>query len=75
MDGGFETPDEGQILFEDKDITSLPPYLRPINTVFQKYALFPHMNIYENIAFGLRIKNIARAMDKKRVERCLNWLI
>ncbi len=71
MIGGFETPDEGQILFEDRDITQLPPYLRPINTVFQKYALFPHMNIYENIAFGLRIKKMSESDIKKRIERIL----
>ena len=71
MIGGFETPDEGQILFEDKDITHLPPYERSINTVFQKYALFPHMNIYENIAFGLRIKKMSESEIKTRVGRML----
>lgn len=55
--GGFEKPDRGQVLFEGKDITNLPPNKRQLNTVFQKYALFPHMSIAENIAFGLRIKN------------------
>ena len=54
--GGFEQLTEGQILFHGKDIASLPPYKRSLNTVFQKYALFTHMNVYENIAFGLRIK-------------------
>ena len=54
--GGFETPDEGQVLFEGKEINDLPPNKRHINTVFQKYALFPHLNVYENIAFPLRIK-------------------
>lgn len=71
MIGGFETPDSGQIFFEDKEITQLPPYLRPINTVFQKYALFPHMNIYENIAFGLRIKKMTETEIKTRVQRML----
>ncbi len=56
MIAGFETPTSGQIFFEGNDITHLPPYLRQINTVFQKYALFPHMNIYDNIAFGLKIQ-------------------
>ena len=51
--GGFETPDKGQVLFDGKDITALPPNERDLNTVFQKYALFPHMSIAENIAFGL----------------------
>ncbi len=71
MIGGFEKPTSGQILFEGKDITEIPPYERPINTVFQKYALFPHMNIYENIAFGLRIKKTSETEIKQRVERML----
>ena len=54
--GGFEAPDAGSVVFDGKDITSLPPNERNLNTVFQKYALFPHMSIAENIAFGLRIK-------------------
>ena len=53
--GGFETPDTGRIIFDGKDITSLPPNERKLNTVFQKYALFTHMSIAENIAFGLKI--------------------
>lgn len=52
--GGFETPDKGQVIFEGRDITNLPPNKRNLNTVFQKYALFPHMTIAENIAFGLK---------------------
>ena len=58
MIAGFDIPTEGQSLLNGKDITSLPPYERPINTVFQRYALFPHMNIYDNIAFGLRQKKM-----------------
>ena len=53
---GFEYADDGKVLFEGEDINNTPPYQRPVNTVFQKYALFPHMNIYENIAFGLKIR-------------------
>ncbi|MGF6375834.1 spermidine/putrescine transport system ATP-binding protein [Clostridiales Family XIII bacterium PM5-7] len=53
--GGFETPDQGQVFFQGKDITNVPPNQRPLNTVFQKYALFPHMNVEQNIAFGLKI--------------------
>ena len=53
--GGFETPDTGRVFFEGKDITDVPPNKRHINTVFQKYALFPHMNVEQNIAFGLKI--------------------
>ena len=54
--GGFENPDKGKVIFDGKDITNLPPNKRALNTVFQKYALFSHMTIAENIAFGLKIK-------------------
>ena len=54
--GGFETPDSGQVIFNGEDITKLPPNKRQLNTVFQKYALFSHMSIAENIAFGLKLK-------------------
>ena len=63
--GGFETPDKGQVLFDGKDITALPPNERDLNTVFQKYALFPHMSIAENIAFGLKIKKSKAYIDDK----------
>ena len=56
MIAGFETPDGGEVLLNGKNITGLPPYLRPINTVFQRYALFPHLNVYDNVAFGLKLK-------------------
>ena len=56
MIAGFELPTEGHILLNGKDISSLPPNKRPINTVFQRYALFPHLNVFENIAFGLKMK-------------------
>ena len=55
--GGFETPDEGELLFEGADLLSVPPYKRRINTVFQKYALFSHLNVFDNIAFGLNLKD------------------
>ena len=71
MIAGFETPTSGRLFFEGKDITDLPPYMRPINTVFQKYALFPHMNIYENIAFGLRIKKISEKEIENKVAKML----
>ena len=61
--GGFETPDDGHVYFDGKDVKDVPPYERPVNTVFQKYALFPHLNVYENIAFGPRL----RKMDKKEL--------
>ena len=58
MIAGFDMPTSGQILLGGKDITSIPPYKRPINTVFQRYALFPHMNVFDNIAYGLKLKKV-----------------
>lgn len=69
--GGFEKPDEGRVLFEGKDITDLPPYERPLNTVFQKYSLFPHMNVRENIAFGLKLKKVPEKEIDERVAEML----
>ena len=69
--GGFETPDSGRILFDGEDITNLPPYKRRLNTVFQKYALFPHMNVYDNVAFGLSIKKIDKNIIKDKVSEIL----
>mgnify|MGYP001230761315 CR=1 FL=1 len=69
--GGFEHPSEGVVLFEGKDITHLPPYKRKVNTIFQKYALFPHLNVQDNIAFGQRIAKVPAAEIKKRVEKML----
>ncbi len=66
MIAGFDKPNEGQILLNGKDITNIPPNKRPINTVFQKYALFPHLNIFDNIAFGLKLKReLVEVTDKK----------
>ena len=70
--GGFEYPTEGTVLFEGRDITDLPPYKRRVNTVFQKYALFPHLNVQENIAFGLKIAKVPRDEIKKRVDHMLD---
>ena len=58
MIAGFEMPTSGQILLDGKDITKLPPHKRPINTVFQRYALFPHLDVYDNVAFGLKLKKV-----------------
>jgi len=63
--GGFVEPKSGVVLFDGKDITDLPPYRRQVNTVFQKYALFPHLNVFENVAFGLRLKKL----DEKEIRR------
>jgi len=72
--GGFETPTSGKVLFEGVDITDVPPYKRKVNTVFQKYALFPHMNVFENIAFGLRIKKLDEKVIKEKVARMLEMV-
>ncbi len=70
--GGFEYPTTGTVYFEGKDITELPPYKRRVNTVFQKYALFPHLNVQDNIAFGLKIAKTSRDEIRKRVDRMLD---
>lgn len=70
--GGFETPDTGQVIFDGKEITDTPPYERKVNTVFQKYALFPHLNIEENIAFGLKIKKTNPKEIKEKVAYVLD---
>jgi spermidine/putrescine transport system ATP-binding protein len=69
--GGFESPDTGAVYFDGKQINDLPPYKRLVNTVFQKYALFPHLNVYENVAFGLRVKKLPEAEIKQRVQEML----
>ncbi len=71
MIAGFELPTEGEILLNGKNIAELPPYERPINTVFQRYALCPHMNVYENIAFGLRQKKLKEDIITRKVKRVL----
>ncbi|MBP3391591.1 MAG: ABC transporter ATP-binding protein [Clostridia bacterium] len=69
---GFEQPDSGRVLFDGTDITDLPPHKRKVNTVFQKYSLFPHMNVYENIAFGLRIQKMPETVIKEKVKNVLD---
>ena len=69
--GGFETPSEGQVLFGGQDISALPPYKRRVNTVFQKYALFPHLNVYDNIAFGLKLKKLPKKQIAEKVGQML----
>ncbi len=72
MIAGFATPTSGNIFLDGKDITELPPHKRPINTVFQKYALFPHLNVFKNIAFGLKLKRIPDVKRDKKGEPVLN---
>jgi spermidine/putrescine transport system ATP-binding protein len=69
--GGFETPDQGKVIFDGADITNLPPNKRNLNTVFQKYALFNHMSIAENIAFGLKIKKKSKAYIQDKIKYAL----
>ncbi len=64
---GFERPDSGKIIIDGVDYTDVPPYKRPVNMVFQNYALFPHLNVFENVAFGLRYQNLGRLEVKKKV--------
>ena len=68
---GFERPDSGRIELSGVDVTNRAPYERDVNTVFQDYALFPHMSVAENIAYGLRVKGVGRAERKRRVEEIL----
>ncbi len=81
MIAGFDKPTSGEILLNGQDISHLPPNKRPINTVFQRYALFPHLNVYDNIAFGLKLKKvIVTYQDKKgrtveKVEKLKKWEI
>ena len=72
MIAGFEMPTSGEILLNGEDISQLPDNKRPINTVFQRYALFPHMNIYDNIAFGLKLKKLPKEEIRKKVKRVLD---
>ena len=72
--GGFLEASEGSILFDGEDIANLPPYQRELNTVFQKYALFPHLNVYDNIAFGLKIKKMSKDVIEQKVMRMLKLI-
>jgi putative spermidine/putrescine transport system ATP-binding protein len=74
MIAGFERPDAGRIELGDRDVTRLPPYARNVNTVFQDYALFPHMTVAENIEYGLRVRRVARPQRRDRVTRALEMV-
>src|SRR5438105_5436383 len=71
---GFERPDAGRIELGGRDVTSMPPYLRDTNTVFQDYALFPHMSVADNIGYGLRVKGVSRQPREERVQRALKMV-
>lgn len=68
---GFLEPNAGKVLLKGEDITGVPPYKRPVNTVFQKYALFPHLNVFENVAFGLRLKKLDEENIRRKVRNML----
>ncbi len=72
--GGFLDADEGKVIFNGEEISSKPPYERELNTVFQKYALFPHLSVYENIAFGLKIKKISKDIIDQKVMKMLRLI-
>ncbi len=72
--GGFVTPDSGDVIFDGSRINTLPPYKRHVNTVFQKYALFPHLNVFENVAFGLRVKKLPEAEIVSKVQSILEMV-
>ena len=74
MIAGFELPSSGQILLNGQDISLLPPYKRPVNTVFQHYALFPHLDVYDNVAFGLKMKKVAMPQVDKAGKPILSSL-
>lgn len=71
---GFVNPDEGKILLDGRDISGIPPYLRPLNTVFQRYALFPHLDVYDNIAFGLKLQKVPQAEIDRKVRKVLKMV-
>ncbi|MBP7294380.1 MAG: ATP-binding cassette domain-containing protein, partial [Bacteroides sp.] len=71
---GFQTVSEGEIRIAGKEITQTPPHKRPVNTVFQKYALFPHLNVYDNIAFGLKLKKLSKAVIERKVRASLKMV-
>lgn len=68
---GFTMPTEGRVLIDGKDVSAIPPYKRRVNTVFQKYALFPHLNVYDNVAFGLKIQKLPKDEIDRRVNEML----
>ena len=74
MIAGLESPSSGRIVLDGEDITYLPPYKRDVNTVFQNYALFPHMTVEENISFGLRMKGVPADEAKRRIDRVLSLI-
>ena len=73
MIAGFETPTSGAIRLEGDDVSRVPPHKRNVNTVFQQYALFPHMSVWDNVAYGPRAKKVPKAEISSRVDELLGW--
>ncbi len=73
--GGFEYPDEGDVFFMGERINDVPPHKRHVNTVFQRYALFPHLNVFDNVAFGLKERKVPKAEIKEKVDRMLQMVM
>src|SRR5215813_11830383 len=71
---GFERPDSGRIELKGRDVASMPPFDRPVNTVFQDYALFPHMTVQENVEYGLRVKRVRKEERRRRAEEALEMV-
>ncbi|MBQ6706513.1 MAG: ABC transporter ATP-binding protein [Clostridia bacterium] len=69
--GGFLKPDSGSVFFDDQLVTDLPPHKRPVNTIFQRYALFPHLNVFDNVAFGMQVRKMKKEEIRERVEEML----
>jgi putative spermidine/putrescine transport system ATP-binding protein len=74
MIGGFALPTSGKVFIDGQEVTSLPPYARPVNTVFQDYALFPHMTVAQNIAYGLMVKGVPREEREARAQKMLDMV-
>lgn len=70
---GLEMPDSGQVFLDGRDVTALPPEARDVNTVFQNYALFPHMTVADNIGYGLKLRKVPKAESRSGYHRCWNW--
>ncbi|MBE6561293.1 MAG: ATP-binding cassette domain-containing protein, partial [Ruminococcaceae bacterium] len=73
--GGFEHPDEGDVFFMGERINDVPPHKRHVNTVFQRYALFPHLNVFDNVAFGLKERKVPKDEIKEKVEKMLKMVM
>ena len=73
--GGFESPDSGTVYFDGKAINDTPPHKRPVNTVFQRYALFTHLDVYENVAFGLRVNQKTNNLTEKEISRRVSEML